>query len=129
MLRLERTYVYEVENRWGRNLGYFPARPANVTFAYTVLGTFANGVCGYTENFTNQTVTTSRTITSSCDINVQNVTVSNNAILTLRAGVNINVQNVNVQNNARLILEVGAAGEVTFIGDLDLATGTELEIR
>ncbi len=33
-----RTYVYEVWNMLGSYLGYYPASPSNVTFAYTVLG-------------------------------------------------------------------------------------------
>jgi hypothetical protein len=41
--------------------------------------------CSYLVNFTNQTVTTNTTVTSCGDINVQNVTVTNNAKLTLEA--------------------------------------------
>lgn len=33
-----RTYVYEVFNYYGQSYGYYPTTPANVTFAYTVLG-------------------------------------------------------------------------------------------
>jgi hypothetical protein len=32
-----RTYVYEVTNILGQNLGWIPTNPANVTFSYTVL--------------------------------------------------------------------------------------------
>jgi subtilisin family serine protease len=41
--------------------------------------------------FTNQTVTTDTTVTSDCDINVQNVTVTNGATLTLEAGGRVNI--------------------------------------
>ena len=33
-----RTYVYELWGRAGNYMGYYPTTPANVTFAYTVLG-------------------------------------------------------------------------------------------
>jgi hypothetical protein len=33
-----RTFVYEVVNVLGQSLGWYPAAPGNVTFAYTVLG-------------------------------------------------------------------------------------------
>lgn len=32
------TYTYEVWNIWGQYLGWYPSRPENLTFAYTVLG-------------------------------------------------------------------------------------------
>jgi subtilisin family serine protease len=41
--------------------------------------------------FTNQTVTTDTTVTSDCDINVQNVTVTNGATLTLEAAGRVNI--------------------------------------
>ena len=59
-----------------------------------------------TVNFTNRTVTTNTTITSCGDINVQNVTVTNGAKLTL-----------------------DAAGEVNIISDFEVAAGSELEIK
>ncbi|WP_026905144.1 S8 family peptidase [Pedobacter glucosidilyticus] len=37
-----RTYVYEVFNTIGQRIGYYPTTPANVTFAYTVLGQVNN---------------------------------------------------------------------------------------
>ena len=57
-------------------------------------------------NFISQIVTTNTTVTNCVDINVANVTVTSNAKLTL-----------------------DAAGDVIFTGDLDLASGTELEIK
>ena len=80
-----------------------------------------------TFNFTNQTVTTSRTITSCGDINVQNVTVTSGAILTLKAASNINVQGVAVNNNSKLILDAGE--EVNIINNFEVALGSELEIK
>ena len=58
-----------------------------------------------TLNFTNQTVTNNRTVTS-CG--------------------NINVQNVKVQNGAKLILD--ALGEVNIISDFEVDLGSEFEI-
>jgi hypothetical protein len=55
--------------------------------------------------FTNQTVTTNTTVTSCGDINVQNVTVTNGAKLTLNA-----------------------AGEVNIISDFEVELGSEFEI-
>ena len=80
-----------------------------------------------TFNFTNQTVTTGRTITHCGDINVQNVTVTSGAILTLKAADNINVQGVTVNNNSKLILDAG--GEVNIINNFEVALGSELEIK
>jgi hypothetical protein len=57
-------------------------------------------------NFTNQIVTTNTTVTSCCDINIQNV---------------------KVQNGAKLTLD--AAGEVIFNGDFEVDLGSELEIK
>ena len=57
-------------------------------------------------NFINQIVTTNTNVTHCGDINVANVTVTNNAKLTLQP-----------------------AGDVIFTGDLDLTSGTELEIK
>jgi hypothetical protein len=58
-----------------------------------------------TVNFSNQTVTTNTTVTSCGDINVQNVTVTNNAKLTFIA-----------------------PGEVNIVSDFEVASGSEFEI-
>jgi len=58
-----------------------------------------------TTNFTNQTVNTNQTVTG-CDINVQNVTVT---------------------NNKKLILD--AVEDVTIIKDFEVQLGSELEIK
>jgi hypothetical protein len=58
-------------------------------------------------NFTNQIVTTNKTIINNCG--------------------DINVQNVKVQNGAKLIL--GAAGEVNIISDFEVDLGSEFEIK
>jgi len=76
-------------------------------------------------NFTNQTVTNSKTITG-CDINVQNVTVTNGATLTVKATGNINIQGVTVNNNSKLILD--ADGEVNIISDFEVQLGSGFEI-
>ena len=81
-----------------------------------------------TVNFISQPpVTSNRTIISCGDINIQNVTITNSATLTLQAVGNINVQNVKVQNNAKLILD--ARGEVNVISDFDVDLGSEFEIK
>ncbi|MDR3339127.1 MAG: hypothetical protein LBT25_03355, partial [Candidatus Symbiothrix sp.] len=63
-------------------------------------------VCPDFVNFINQTVTTDTDIVSCGDINVQNVTVTNNAKLTL-----------------------DAAGEVNIINDFEVELGSEFEIK
>ena len=64
-------------------------------------------VCPQTVNLIDENITTNTTVRSCSDINVANVTVT---------------------NNAKLTLEVGAGSGVIFTGDLDLVSG-ELEIR
>jgi len=71
----------------------------NQTVSFSLCGTLA-------VNFFNQTVTTSTTVTSCGDINIQNV---------------------KVQNNAKLILD--AADEVNIISDFDVDLGSEFEIK
>jgi len=79
-----------------------------------------------TTNFTTPTVSTNQTVTGST-INVQNVTVTNGATLTIKAVCNINVQNVTVKNNSKLILD--ADGEVNIIKDFDVQLGSQFEIK
>jgi hypothetical protein len=62
--------------------------------------------CSYLVNFINKIVTTDTTVTSCGDINVQNVTVTNGAKLTL-----------------------DAAGEVNIISDFDVESGSEFKIK
>ena len=91
--------------------------------------TILNGIsCPTVVNFTGQPpVTSSRTIRSCGDINIQNVTVTgNNVVLTLEATGNINVQDVNVQNNAKLILD--AAGKTNIISGFKVELGSEFKI-
>jgi len=78
-------------------------------------------------NLTNQIITSNHTITSLCYINVQNVTVTNGATLTLKTVGNINVQGVTVQNNSTLILDAG--GEVNIDDDFEVEDGSEFEIK
>ncbi len=68
------------------------------------------------------TVTSNTTIVSCGNINVQYVTVTNNAILTLKAVGNINIQDVNVQNNSKLILDAG--GKVNIIRNFKVDLGS-----
>jgi hypothetical protein len=67
--------------------------------------TVLNGLCA-TVIFTNQTVSTNTTVTSCGDINVQNVTVTNNAKLTL-----------------------DASNETVINGEFEVTSGSELEIK
>ena len=80
-----------------------------------------------TTSFVNQTVSTNKIVFSCSDINVQNVTVTSGATLTLKAAGNINVQGVTVNNNSKLILDAG--GEVNIISDFDVQLGSEFEIK
>ena len=79
-----------------------------------------------TTNFTTPTVSTTQTVTGG-NINVQNVTVTSGATLTIKAECNINVQGVIVKNNSKLILDAG--GEVNIISDFDVQLGSEFEIK
>ena len=80
-------------------------------------------------NFTNQPpVTANKIVENNCgDINIQNVTVTSGATLTLKAAGNINVQGVTVNNNSKLIFD--ADGEVNIISDFDVQLGSEFEIK
>ena len=80
-----------------------------------------------TFNFTNQPpVTVDKTVTYCKNINVQNITVTNGAKLTIQAGGSIIVQGVTVNNNSKIILD--ANGEVNIISDFDVQIGSEFEI-
>jgi len=76
--------------------------------------------------FTTPTVNTTQTVTGG-NINVQNVTVTSGATLTIKAACDINVQGVTVKNNSKLILDAG--GEVNIIKDFDVELGSEFEIK
>ena len=106
------------------NLG-FGSQPGNV-----IRNNVTNANCLYPcnspINFTNQTVTQGVIINSCGDINIQNVTITSGATLTLKAADDINVQNVTVNNNSKLILD--AAGEVNIISDFEVESGSEFEI-
>ncbi|MDR1090637.1 MAG: S8 family serine peptidase, partial [Prevotella sp.] len=80
---------------WNNEMGY------GMVNAYAAV----QAACPTIVNFTNQTVTTDTTVTSCGDINVQNVTVTNGAKLTL-----------------------DAAGEVNIISDFEVELGSEFEI-
>ena len=78
-----------------------------------------------TVNFHNDTINTTQTVTGG-NVNVQDITVTNGATLTIKAECDINVQGVTVQNNSKLILD--AAGEVNIISDFEVESGSEFEI-
>jgi subtilisin family serine protease len=79
----------------------------NSQMGHGVLNAYAavQAACPTVVNFTNQTVTANTTVTSCGDINVQNVTVTNGAKLTL-----------------------AAAGEVNIISNFEVELGSEFEI-
>ena len=52
-----RTYVYQVWSIAGSYLGYYPATPANATFAYSVLGLEKPTISGPTQTCENSTIT------------------------------------------------------------------------
>ena len=107
------------------NLG-FGLQPGNV-----IRNNVTNANCLYSCNspiyFTNQTVTQGMIINACGDVDVQNVTVTNGATLTIVAGGDINVREVYVINNSSLILE--AAGETTIERDFEVELGSEFEIK
>ena len=78
-----------------------------------------------TVNFHNDTINTTQTVTGG-NVNVQDITVTNGATLTIKAECDINVQNVKVQNGSKLILDAG--GEVNIISDFEVELGSEFEI-
>jgi len=63
---------------------------------------------------------------ATCTTPIVNLTGPVTATTTIPSCGDINVANVTVTNNAKLTLK--ALGEIIFTGDLDLASGTELEI-
>jgi len=67
------------------------------------------------------------TIVKGCKDQVANVTYATNTTIK-SCGADISVANVTVTNNARLTLAVGAGGGVIYTGDLNLDPGSELEI-
>ena len=86
----------------------------------------AVGVCSsLSTNFTNQTVT-NNLIVAGCDINVQNVTITNGATLSIIANGTISIHNVTITNNSKLILNTGV--EVNSIIDLNVHSGSQVEI-
>jgi hypothetical protein len=57
----------------------------------------------YIIDLKNQTINVNTEVTTICDINVQNVTVTNNAKLTLDAGGDVNINgNLEIQSGAEL---------------------------
>jgi hypothetical protein len=77
-------------------------------------------------SFTNQIVTANKIVFGCNSINVQNVTVTNNAKLTFEAQGNINIENVTVKNGAKLTLD--APGEVNIGNNFEVEEDGEFEI-
>jgi len=96
-----RTYVYRVWSISGSFINWFPTTPANVTFAYTVLGT---PPCK--NDYTNQTVSSNTTVNGCTNLNVQNVTVTNNALLKL-----------------------DAPGDIVITGPFEVQAGSSLQVK
>jgi len=86
--------------------GYDSVEEMSVTNAWYAVGVGNQFVCPPTVNFTNQIVNTNRTVVSCSNLNMENVTVTNGATLTIEA-----------------------AGDVIFNGDFELQLGSEFEIK
>ena len=129
----QKVYQYSSSNPSGYTYSITSGRPNgtwNNEMGYGLVNAFAavQATCPTPIlNFTTQIVTTDTTVTNCGDINMQNVTVTNGAILALKAVGNINVQGVTVNNNSKLILEAG--GEVNIISDFDVQLDSEFEIK
>jgi hypothetical protein len=104
-----------IESTCNKNLSGFtvtqirPNGTWNDQLGYGLVDAYASvqAACAtLTVNFTDQTVTTDTTVNSCGDINVQNVTVA---------------------NNAKLILD--AAGETVINSNFEVELGSELEIK
>jgi hypothetical protein len=106
--------------------GWIAASPNNLEHSKTLKPFSVTITNSQVLDFTDEAITDNTTITNCDDINVKNVTVSNDATLTL-IGININLENVIVQSGSKLILE--ASGEVTFGAGFDAQAGTEIETR
>jgi len=107
---------------WHQEMGYglinaHAAVQAACTIPFDFTGTITTPII----------VTTPTTIISCGDLNVQYVTVTNGATLTLKAAGNIDIQDMVVINNSALILD--AAGEVNIIRNFEVELGSEFEIK
>jgi hypothetical protein len=78
-------------------------------------------------SITNETITTNTIFTSCGCVNAKNVTITNNATLTLKANGDINLQNVVAKPGSKLILD--ASGKIHFGPGFKVELGGELEIR
>jgi thermitase len=88
-----RTYLYEVTDLLGLYLGWYPVAPANVKFAYTVLGTSSPTISGPTSVCpgTNATFTANNfqgTVTWSCSSGLSLVANGNTATVTNNLALN-----------------------------------------
>lgn len=120
-------YKYKTETgrnngTWNNEMGYglvnaYDAVQKAVTCATT------------TVNFVNKPpIISDTTITSCGNIYIQNVTITNNAILTLDASGNIYIlDDVKIENGAKLVLD--AAGKVVFGSGFKVELGSKLEIK
>ena len=100
--------VYETLTATAKKVGGYPYPGGrSIQMGWGRIDAYAavRAVCPKVVNFTNKTVTTDTTVISCGEINVQNVTVTNKARLTLKA-----------------------AGEVNIISGFEVQLGAELEI-
>ncbi|MFC5282454.1 S8 family serine peptidase [Pedobacter alpinus] len=118
-----RTYVYEVYNILGQQIGFYPTTPANVTFAYSVLGNAdnytiqgSNLICNTSETYTIQNLPAGATfnwtanlpsgiVSSSTSGNSITLTKVGNGQITLTATVTTACGNINLTPK---IIGVGA---------------------
>jgi len=138
-----RTYVYQVYNTIGQSLGYFPTTPANVTFAYTVLGQANNFTISGPSSFcttatysilnlpTGATVTWSVTgtysISGSNTANPVTVQRTSNGYGVLTANITTNCNTYTVTKNlspVTITLEAGDSGSCGGTATVAGATGT-----
>ena len=149
-----REYIAEAAQKVGGNPYYYSGQYGtwDNQYGYGMINAFAvQNVCDDIQKYYNlagQPVISDRTIYGCRRLEVQNVTVSNNATLTLDALGNIDIQNVTVTNGATLILKAdgdinvrevyvdnnsklifNAAGEVTIERDFEVESGSDFEIR
>jgi hypothetical protein len=80
---------------------------------------------GCVNSFINQNVTTNKKVFGCNNLDVQDVTVTSGATLTLEASGNINVQSVTVNNNSKIIFKTG--GKVNIGSNFKVELGSEFK--
>ena len=113
-------YIYSTtqgrtNGTWHEEMGY------GLVDAYASVQAACPPIVNFTGTVTTPIIVTSDTTIVSCgNINVQYVTVTNNATLTLEAIGKISVQNVNAQNNSKIIFDAR--------GGVSLGIGFKVEL-